>query len=153
MKTTLTAFALATTLAQPASATTFPSLTTIYVAPGVHDDGGAANTGTATVVSCSNVSGFGTPLRILVLNHAGAIEANFTFGNVPHGGSIRAVTHLTFLTGEDSLDTGLVDNGVINVESLQSGVFCTFTVVPAAGPATGFPLNAIRVNQHPGTVE
>ena len=47
MKMTFTATALAAVLVQPASATTFPALTTIYVAAGVYDDGSVSNTGVA----------------------------------------------------------------------------------------------------------
>ena len=44
MRKSFAAFAFAAfTLAQPATAVTFPSLTTIYVGSGVLDDGGAAN--------------------------------------------------------------------------------------------------------------
>lgn len=61
MKSIFTAVAtvLALTLAAsvPALAATFPALTTIYYAVGVFDGGGAANSGTATTVSCSNLSG------------------------------------------------------------------------------------------------
>ena len=152
MKTMLSAVALAAAAVQPAAAITFPTFTTIYVAPGVFDDGSSANTGTATVVSCSNVSGVATTIRVLILDGAGSVAGDETFV-LAHGESDRIATHATFLGGELSLDTGEVSDGVINIESLQSAVFCSFTVVPAAGPAAGFPLNAIRVNPHPGTVE
>ena len=57
MKTYIAAFALAGALAQPASATTFPTLTTIYVGSGAYDDGSTDDAGTATSIHCSNVSG------------------------------------------------------------------------------------------------
>jgi len=41
MKTKLSIVALAAALTQPAAATTFPTLTTIYIGSGVRDDGGA----------------------------------------------------------------------------------------------------------------
>jgi hypothetical protein len=78
MKTTLTAIALAATLAQPASAITFPSLTTIYVGTGVLDSGGADNTGTATTFFCSNVSGITAQVRFLILSDIGAFVVSST---------------------------------------------------------------------------
>jgi hypothetical protein len=153
MKTYLAAFALAAALAQPAFATTFPSLATIYVAPGAFDDGSTPNTGFATVVSCANVSGVATNIRVLILNPSGGVLRDTLFSGIAHGASFRAATHSTFLGDETSLGTGLIIDGVINVESLQSGVFCSFHVVSAPGDGTGIPLKAVRVNPHPGTVE
>ena len=63
MKTTFAALAVAAMFAHPAAATTFPSLTTIYVGAGVHDSGTADNTGTATAFHCSNVSGGSVQIR------------------------------------------------------------------------------------------
>jgi hypothetical protein len=153
MKQYLTAITLGAALVQPASAVTFPSLTTIYVAAGVFDDGGDENLGFASTVSCSNVSGVTTAIRVLVLNNAGAVEASATNFSVPHGISIRFSTHDTTLPLETNLATGPVPNGVFNVEALQSAVFCTFDRVSAVDPVSGVPLHAIRVNPHPGTVE
>ena len=153
MKTYVPAAALVALLAQPAQAITFPSLTTIYVAAGVHDDGAGGSLGTATSVTCSNVSGVATSIRILVLSVGGTILASRTFHNLSHGTSVRYATHPTFLGPEVDLATGAVAGGIANVETTQSAVFCTFAVVDAAGPAAGFPLNAVRVNPHPGTVE
>jgi len=153
MKTRFAAVALLAAFIQPVSATTFPTLTTIYVASGVYDDGANNDAGTATVASCSNVSGVATNIRVLILDEVGGVVESQTLTNVAHGASIRAATHGTFLGGESILGTGEIFNGVINVESLQSDVFCTFTVLPAVVPAAGFPLHAVRVNPHPGTVE
>ena len=153
MKAYLTAFALAAVFAQPAAAVTFPTLTTIYVAAGVYDDGGDENLGFASTVSCSNVSGVTTSIRVLVLNNVGAVEASVTNFSVQHGTSIRFSTHDTTLPLETNLATGAVPNGVFNVEALQSAVFCTFDRVSAVDPVSGVPLHAIRVNPHPGTVE
>ena len=154
MKRHLAAAAFAAALYQPAAAVTFPTLTTIYVAPGAYDDGGAANVGFATVVSCANVSGVTTDIRVLVLSLSGAVAGAAVATNIPHGASMRFATHATFLGNEGfNLATGLLLDGVINVESLQSAVFCSFHVVSAPGTGTSVPLNTIRVNPHPGTVE
>ena len=155
MKTYLSAIALAAALAQPAAAVTFPSLTTIYVGSGVRDDGGGANAGVATVFNCSNVSGVTATLRFLVLNQTGnGIEADATV-QIVHGQTRNAATHLEATFDSDTqLNTGLiVGQGVINIESTQSGVFCTAMVTNAAVGGNGITLPLVRVNPHPGTVE
>jgi len=153
MKTTLTAIALAATLAQPASAITFPSLTTIYVGAGVTDDGGVDNAGIATTFICSNVSGVTTSIRFLVLSPSGAVVGSSTFGTVPHGGTVTLATHATSTFLESLMSTGQVAQGVVNIESLQSGVFCTAFVVDGFDPVDMAPLHLVRINPHPGTVE
>ena len=157
MKKTLFAFVLAASafaISPSASATTFPSLTTIYLGTGVRDDGFAANTGTATVFHCSNVSGVSTSVRFLVLGNTGNVEASVT-RNVIHGQTITVSTNFAVAYGEDAnLGTGFVGQGVINIESLQSGVFCNaMTIDAAAASPDGVTLPLVRVNPHPGTVE
>ena len=63
MKKSLLALAVAatTTMAEPASATTFASLTTIYVGSGVTDRNGMINV--ATVFHCADVSGQTASIR------------------------------------------------------------------------------------------
>ena len=156
MKSYLAALALAATFAQPAAATTFPSLTTIYVVSGVLDNGGDSDTGLATTIVCSNVSGVTTNIRLLLLNSAGAVLATENRINVVHGATIQQSTHHTALyDNEESFDSGTVNAGVINIESLQSGVFCTAHVVDASSDLVpnGLDLHMVRVNPHPGTVE
>jgi hypothetical protein len=152
MKTYLAAVALAAALAQPASAITFASLTTIYVGTGVHDDGDG---GGATVFHCSNVSGVPTSVRFLVLEPTGAVAASST-QTLAHGATVTIATReevSTYTTAID-IDTGAVQQGVVNIESLQSGVFCSAMSVDAsANDPAGFTLPLVRVNPHPGTVE
>ena len=156
MKTYLAAFALAAALAQPAAAVTFPSLTTIYVGSGVYDDGLGSNAGEATSIHCSNVSGVSVQVRVLILGTSGAVEGSLTL-TLPHGATRTFSTHFTsiFTEGSDSLATGTVDQGVVNVEATNSAVFCTAAVIDAAGdpPVFSMPLHLVRVNPHPGTVE
>jgi hypothetical protein len=83
------AAALAVTLAQPASAITFLKLTTIYVGAGVRDSGGAAQTGIASSIHCSNVSGQDLTIRFLVLDQNAVIKASAS-NVVGHGASITA---------------------------------------------------------------
>ena len=149
MKTCLAAFALAATLATPATAVTFPSLTTIYVGAGVADSAGAV----ATSFTCSNVSGVTAQVRWLVLSHAGTVMGNQTV-SLGHGATLTVSTHPTPTLFDDvSLDTGPVTQGVVNIESTQSGVFCTAVVLDLADVADGYTLPLVRVNPHPGTVE
>ena len=153
MSKTLIAIALAAALAQPAAAVTFPSLTTIYVGTGVSDDGAIINNGVATVFNCSNVSGVAATVRFLVLNSSGASQGNVSTV-LQHGATHTVATHFTntFIENTD-LSTGSVGQGVVNIESTQSGVFCNAMIVDAEDAGNGIVLPLVRVNAHPGTVE
>src|SRR5687768_8830294 len=106
MKTTFAVIALAATLAQPAAATTFPTLTTIYVGAGVTDNGGGENTGIATTFICTNVSGVTTGIRILLLSSSGASLGASNFPSVPHGATVTLATHATSTFNESQLPVG-----------------------------------------------
>jgi hypothetical protein len=152
MKTTLAAVALAAALTPPAAAVTFPSLTTIYVGSGVYDDSSGDFLGFATAFSCSNVSGVPAQVRWLVLSNFGVVEGSVTT-TLNHGNTSTVVTHVvTSLDANFSLSTGLVNQGVVNIESTQSGVFCSAVALNAVN-GTGYTLPLVRVNPHPGTVE
>jgi hypothetical protein len=153
MKTTLAAFALATALAQPASAVQFSKLTTIYIGAGAYDDGGAFPNGTATVIHCSNVSGGPVDIRVLMLGANGFIEGQLTRAGLGHGQLALIGSHDIQPYGIDEINTGFFI-GTVNIEATNSAVFCTATLMEAAGPATtAAPLSLVRVNPHPGTVE
>ena len=145
----------AAALAQPAGAITFPSLTTIYIGTGVYDGGEGVDTGTATYFSCTNVSGVSASVRFLVLSSSGnALGASTQF--VPHGATTTAATHHAGFFVEDAvLQPGQTNHrGAINIESTQSGVFCSATITDAdTAPDFSFDLRLVRVNPHPGTVE
>ena len=146
--------ALAASLAQPASAITFPSLTTIYVGSGVFDDGGGA-AGVASSFHCSNVSGVTVSVRVLVLNAIGASFGDGTV-NLAHGATATLSTHLTEIFNDSDLGVIFgVKQGVVNIEATNSAVFCTAVVVAAGGSLPVFmsPIHLVRVNPHPGTVE
>jgi hypothetical protein len=153
MKTTLTAIALAATLIQPASAITFPSLTTIYVGSGIVDSGGPENAGFATIFNCSNVSGVTATVRFLILSTFG-VNADKSVV-LPHGETVVAATDETAVSFETlSLDVmSILNGGVVNIESTQSGVFCNAIFADAAGGGFAVNLPLVRVNPHPGTVE
>jgi len=146
--------ASAFTIAPTASAATFPSLTTIYIGTGVRDNGGTVHAGTATTFHCSNVSGVSTSVRFLVLYHTGSVAVSFT-RTVAHGATVAVSTHATLPYEEDTdLGTLAVSEGVINIESLQSGVFCNAKTIDASAAfPDGVVLPLVRVNPHPGTVE
>ena len=153
MKTLVSAIVLAVTLTQPAAAITFPTLTTIYVGPGVKDDGGAGDAGIATSFLCSNVSGKTADIRFLVLNHSGSVQASRTINTFLHGTAIAVSTHQTMAFAESNLTTGAVF-GTVNIEATESGIFCSAMIVEAATASGNLaPLRLIRVNPHPGTVE
>ena len=157
MRKYLAAAAIAAALAPTASATTFPSLTTIYVGSGVKDDGGAFDTGVATSIHCSNVSGVSVQLRVLILGTNGLVAGSRT-RSLAHGATETLSTHQTVIFsdgGGNDLATGSVSQGVVNVEATDSAVFCTAPVIDAgsAKPVFSMPLHLVRVNPHPGTVE
>ena len=155
-KLSIAATALALTLVQPASAITFSKLTTIYVGSGVIDSGNSANTGLATSIHCSNVSGAAVQVRSLVLRHNGTLAGSLT-ASLSHGATFVFSTHLTVVFNDDAgaLNTQTVAEGALNVEATNSAVFCTAVVVDAQNfpPVFMSPLHLVRVNPHPGTVE
>jgi hypothetical protein len=157
MKMYLGAAALIAAIAQPATAVTFPSLTTIYVGSGVYDDGGIDDSGEATSIHCSNVSGVSVQVRVLILSPIGTVSGALTT-TLFHGRTVTFSTHATviFLGDVDQdLATGAVTQGVVNVEATNSAVFCTAAVIDAGGdpPVFTMPIHLVRVNPHPGTVE
>jgi hypothetical protein len=154
MKKHFAGIALAVALAQPATAITFPSLTTIYIISGVKDDGGALNSGIATSVHCTNVSGVDAVIRLLALDRDGTIAGTVSL-NLLHGQTRTESTHLTAAFNDGQFAAGdVIDQGAINVEATQSGIFCSAMIVDAsAALPTGVDLHTVRVNPHPGTVE
>jgi hypothetical protein len=154
MQKSLLALAVAATVtaATPAASITFPSLTTIYVAAGVEDSGGFS-TDTALAVFCSNVSGQTASVRILILSNTGGIELNVT-RTLDHGEGHTFATQNITAIGEEILLTGAITGGTLNVESTQSGVFCSAYMMDTEtnGPS-GVALHLVRINPHPGAVE
>jgi len=151
MKKHLGAIALVVSLAQPASAITFPSLTTIYVGSGVTEFDGTAQI--ATAFSCSNVSGQSASVRFLVLNSNGSVAASTTH-TLAHGTNVTVATSEVMILLEANLALTDITHGTVNIESTQSGVFCTAMMLdPTADRPNGVMLHMVRVNAHPGTVE
>jgi hypothetical protein len=153
MKKSFAALALVAALADPSSAVTFPSLTTTYVGAGVADSGNNPGVGIATAFHCINVSGVATSVRFVVLSATGAVVASITRA-AAHGATVSVATHTTSSYFASDLATGLVSQGGVNIESLQSGVFCNAMTIDAAdSEPVGVTLPLVRVNPHPGTVE
>jgi hypothetical protein len=145
------AFAVAATLAQPASAITFSKLTTIYIGSGVRD---SWTEGTmATAFLCTNVSGVTANIRVQVLFSSGNLANQVTFG-VPHGQTRTVVTNqiATFINNHN-LTTDNVAQGAVNIESTQSAVFCNALIMHRTNHAEGVPLRLVRINGHPGAEE
>ena len=150
MKRLIAATAVAAAFAQPASAITFSKLTTIYVAGGVTDTGAVA-----TSFLCTNLSGQIATLRIAILHpFTGNVIDSFT-GSFSHGTASAISTRETAIfSTEESMASGIVTQGAVNIESTQSGVFCNAMIVDAAANVpNGIALDLVRVNPHPGTVE
>jgi len=159
MRKSFAAFAFAAfVFAQPAAAVTFPSLTTIYVIAGVKDSGSGSQLGHATVIQCSNVSGATADIRFLLLSADGTVIAFNTAAGVPHGGTVVRSTHNTAAYSTETFLLGAagaaLDARVLNIESTQSGVFCTAAIIDAsiANP-DGVTPHIIRINPHPGAME
>jgi len=150
------AFAVAASGAMAGNApTAFPASTTIYIVAGVVDDGSAANTGVASTVTCTNVSGVNVNIRVAAFNSSGTKKGDATISNVPNAGVRTFSTHNTLLWAEDNLlATGTIQQGVFNVESTNAAVFCTASVESAGNASPfGWDLHVVRVNKDPGTVE
>jgi hypothetical protein len=150
MKRLLSALALSAALAQPASAITFPQLTTIYVGSGVANNGSVV----ATTLHCSNVSGVSAGIRFLFLGPSGVVEGTHA-ASLSHGQTYTLSTQDVPIFVENFVfDFIVLNEGVVNIESTNSAVFCTGKVVdPSVFGAIGFALPLVRVNPHPGTVE
>ena len=140
----------------PTRATTFPSLTTIYVASGVIDSSLISYTGINTIISCSNMSGQTATVRYVFRYIGGSLAGlkTLTLPNLQAQG-VSSVGSVNFAASLEILPTGGMTGGTLQVLSTQSGVFCSAMLVDAASvnvPA-GIALHMVRYNPHPGTVE
>ena len=123
----------------PARATTFPSLTLIYVASGViENDLSNGSSGIGTVISCSNMSAQTASVRFVFRRNDGRIAAGGTLllGSL----ASRAVTTegtTSILFPATSLPTGGMFGGSIQILSTQSAVFCSAMVFHPGGNVAG----------------
>jgi hypothetical protein len=112
-------------------------------------------TGVATTILCSNVSGVAVQVRVLIISPGGTITFTRTAG-LSHAQTATFSTRATVLFVDEDflLNTSSISQGVVNVEATNSAVFCTAVIVDAAASIpNGIPLHLVRVNPHPGTVE
>jgi len=133
----------------------FPNLTQIYVASGVLDGGGAANTSSATVILCTNFTANTQQIRYLVRDLRAAVVANIT---IPIGGlvTITAATHLTaaFLENLELSPGTIIAQGSLRIFATAPQITCTVQVIDAASATPiGVPLHMVRHNAWPGTQE
>jgi hypothetical protein len=146
--------ALGASLVVPAQATTFPSLTTIYVGVGIHDLVNGSHTfGTAVV--CANQSGAAATVRWRFFDLVGSLKGEVT-QTVPAGDTRTAATsHRPFFYGESQAPPFASDfsNGKVVVASTQSAVFCTAVIGRSDAEDIVSPLHMVRFHPHPGTVE
>jgi len=125
----------------------------IYRASGVLDNGGAASTGTATAFSCTNFSGVGELIRVVVRGATGALLANvgFSFGHLE---TINFTTKGTALYAAQVMNTGVVVRGTAAIATTTVNITCTAMLVDAgASVPQGIALRMVRFNPIPGTVE
>ena len=71
-----------------------------------------------------------------------------------HGSNVTLGTRAISSIVLDSMNTGQVLNGTVNIGSTQSGVFCNAMILDRAAAApTGVTLRLVRINGHPGAEE
>ena len=147
--------ALASVMATPASAATSDPEVLIYRYPGVRDDGSGANTGLATVFSCTNFSGATETIRFVPRGDNGGLLGNTSF----------AISHLqTFTVATKSVvayiignlpPTGFMQQGTMAIAATSTNMVCTAMTIDAANakPTFAVPLHGIRLNPAPGSQE
>ena len=149
--------AIATLAAPPTGATTFPTLTTIYIASGVINHSPDDNDGVKTLVSCTNMSGQTASVRYIFRHINGAI-GGITTRSLANLAALIVATEgkVGFLNQEVELATGPIAAGTLHILSTQSAVYCSAMLVESdaanAVPA-GAALHMVRFSPHPGTVE
>lgn len=126
----------------------------IYIAPGVRDNGGAANVGVATVIHCTSMSMVDETVSIEIRNYDGALKSSISQFIRPTE-TKTFTTHNTALFSEDRfLNTGLINQGSARIKATTSSVVCTSMIVDAASTVPhGIDLHMIRTSPVAGTQE
>jgi hypothetical protein len=149
MKILSVAIAAASLLpAVPAIAAATDPLKVIYRLSGVRDNGGAANTGLATVFFCTNFGDVEERVRISLRAEADGAPTNNTFNFGP-GQTRTLATHFTTVYSEEAqLDPGtFYEQGAATISATTVNVHCS--VVQADGAAAGprgVALHLVRFN-------
>lgn len=150
----LGSIALAATPAAPTLAATTDPFQVLYIFPGVRDNGGADNTGAATVVFCYSFSSTAETIQNVVRGFDGTVAANTTTGISPFQ-TITTSTHINApYTSNVSLHTGVVAQGILGVLATSPNMVCTAQVINASDSfPTGIDLHGMRLNPLPGVQE
>ena len=148
-----------TMLGSSAGATTFPSVTTIYVASGAMDSNTDPDAGISTLINCTNLSGQTASVRYQFRRLNGAPNAGATLLLANLGTHTVTTEGNVGVFDEDAiLPTGTFFGGSLQILSTQSAIFCSAMLIRAEGSASTEPdaavaLHMVRFNPHPGTVE
>jgi hypothetical protein len=150
----LVSAALAIGMAAPASAGVNDPEIIIYRFPGVRDDGGATNTGIASLFHCTNFSGQNETLRLVTRNSNSTLLSNSTI-TITHLSTLTMTTHITVAYFHNlSLATGAVAQGTTAIAATSINIVCTAMTIDAANPKPdGVSLRGIRFNPAPGSQE
>jgi len=146
--------ALATGMVSPASAATTDPEVIIYRFPGVLDNGGLTNTGSATTFHCTNFSGGTETLRFVTRDSSAVLITNVTF-NIGHLATLTVPTHSTLAYNDTilTLGTGAVQ-GTTAIAATSINIICTAMTIDASTTAPiGVALRGIRFNPVPGSQE
>jgi hypothetical protein len=135
------------------AATTDPEVI-IYRFPGVRDNGGAANTGVATVFHCTNFSGVQENIRFVTRNFSGDLATNLVI-SINHLTTKTVATHLNLAYVSDlSLATSTIAQGTTAIAATSINVICTAMTIDAADTKpVGIALRGIRFSPVPGSQE
>ena len=137
----------------PAQAASTDPEIVIYRFPGVLDNGGAGNTGIATVFHCTNFSGVPESLRIVVRDADGTIRGNFS-QPINHLQTVTLATRPVTIYAEVAFTMGFIQQGTAAVAATSVNLICTAVTVDAASASpVGFSLRGIRFNPAPGSQE
>lgn len=126
----------------------------IYQFTGVYQDDATANTGTATVFTCTNFSNFGATLRFVIRDDVGTVVADKSAGLSPKN-TFSYSTKATVAHSEVYLDVqGSIKNGSMAMTSSELEVRCVGKVVSASSAQpTGYVLPFARYFQTNGAAE
>jgi hypothetical protein len=112
------------------------------------DNGGADNTGTATVIHCTNFSGVTERIRFVLRNFNSTLVGNVT-NDVGHLSTLTKATHGTVNT-EDLPHTAPgvgINQGTLAIAATSRNIVCTALVTDATTATPhGVALRGIRFN-------
>jgi hypothetical protein len=149
----IAALGLAFFLPAPADAAQTDPEVIIYRFPGVRDNGGADNTGVATVFHCTNFSGVTEFARLVTRSGNGDLLVN---SPTPIG-HLQTVTHSTHGTNaysEVNMQTGAIAQGTTAIAATSTNIICTAMTIDASTTVpVGVALRGIRFSPVPGSQE